>query len=290
MASAGDNFPRQSHYSQPGEEHIMNPVPQFMNPNYKPANKLHGKVALVTGGDSGIGKAVCYLFAIEGATVAFTYIEGVEERDKDVALKMLREAKRSDAADPIAIPADIGFDENCKRVIDVVVQEYGRLDILVNNAAVLIQTNSVEEITEPQLLRVFRTNIFSQFFLVRHALKHMREGSCIINSASMNAYVGSPKVVDYCATKGAIVAFTRSLALQLADKGIRVNGVAPGRVWTPMPFLAGNTIESVGSGTPMGRAGQPHELAPCYLFLASNESSYYTGQVLHANGGTIVNG
>ncbi|TKY54035.1 Glucose and ribitol dehydrogenase [Spatholobus suberectus] len=292
MASKESKFPPQSQETQPGKEHLMEPLPQAIHPDHKPANKLQGKVALVTGGDSGIGRAVCLCFAREGATVAFTYVKEHEEKDKDDTLKMLLEAKASGADDPLAIAADIGFDENCKQVIDLVVKEYGRLDVLVNNAAEQHLTNSVEEITQQQLERVFGTNIFSQFFLVKHALKHMKEGSCIINSTSVNPYDGNPEALDYTATKGAIVAFTRGLSQQLVSRGIRVNAVAPGPVWTPLQPASkpAEMVQNLGCEVPMKRAAQPSEIAPCYLFLATcQDSSYFTGQVLHPNGGTIVN-
>ncbi|OMO61253.1 Short-chain dehydrogenase/reductase SDR [Corchorus capsularis] len=288
MASSG-----QKQQSQPGKEHAMDPRPQFFNPEYKPSNKLQGKVALVTGGDSGIGRAVCYYFALEGASVAFTYVKGHEEKDKDETLQMLIEATKSrDAKKPLAIAADVGFDEDCKKVIEATIQEFGKLDILVNNAAEQHFTNSVEEITEPRIERVFRTNIFSHFFMCRHAVKHMKEGSAIINTTSVEAYSGNPQMLDYCTTKGAIVAFTRGLALQLAERGIRVNGVAPGPVWTPLPHstFPEEMIKQFGNDTPMGRAAQPHEIAPCYVFLASPQcSSYFAGQFLHPNGGMVIN-
>ncbi|XP_038880103.1 NADPH-dependent aldehyde reductase 1, chloroplastic-like [Benincasa hispida] len=293
MATEGKTFPPQKQPTQPGKEHVMDPSPQFTSPQYKPSNKLLGKVALVTGGDSGIGRAVCHCFALEGATVAFTYMKKQEEKDAKDTLEILRECQAPDAKQPIAVSADLGFDDDCKRVVDKVVAAYGRIDILVNAAAEQHKTNSVEEIDEQRLERVFRTNIFSQFFMVRHALKHMKEGSSIINTTSVVAYKGSPQLVDYTATKGAIVAFTRGLALQLATKGIRVNGVAPGPIWTPLiPASFDNEeIESFGSEVPMKRAGQPIEVAPSYVFLACNHcSSYFTGQILHPNGGTIVNG
>ncbi|KAL6581782.1 Glucose and ribitol dehydrogenase [Orobanche minor] len=305
MAAAAEQqqFPPQSQAEQPGKQHLMDPVPQTLNPDYKPANKLHGKVALVTGGDSGIGRAVCYLFALEGATVAFTYVPGQEEKDAKDTLKKIQELKSHDAKDPIALPADVGFDENCKLVVDEVVSSFGHIDILVNNAAEQHLAQTVEEIDENRLERIFRTNIFSHFcraFLTpitfncnsltftfaRHALKHMNEGSTIINSTSVEAYCGSPTLLDYCATKGAIVSFTRGLALQLVGKGIRVNAVAPGPVWTPLQVasMPGEMVAKIGEETPMGRAAQPHEIAPSYVFLASEESSYFTGQVLHPNG------
>ncbi|KAH7845450.1 hypothetical protein Vadar_002150 [Vaccinium darrowii] len=286
-------FPPQRQESQPGREHVMDPVPQATSRDYKPANKLHGKVALVTGGDSGIGRAVCHCFALEGATVAFTYVKSQEEKDAQDTLQMLKEAKTEDAKDPIAVPADLGFDENCKRVVEEVVNAYGRIDILVNNAAEQHKAASIEEIDEQRLERVFRTNVFSYFFMTRHALKHMKEGSSIITTTSVTAYKGNPKLLDYTATKGAIVSFTRGLALQLVGRGIRVNGVAPGPIWTPLIPASFDEEETqkFGSEVPMKRAGQPIEVAPCYVFLASNaDSSYITGQVLHPNGGVVVNG
>ncbi|XP_041016515.1 NADPH-dependent aldehyde reductase 1, chloroplastic-like [Juglans microcarpa x Juglans regia] len=292
MASGGQQFPPQRQETQPGKEHVMEPTPQFSSPDYKPSNKLHGKVALVTGGDSGIGRAVCYCFALEGATVAFTFVKNQEDKDAQETLHMIKKSKTHDAKEPIAIPADLGFDENCRMVVEEVVSAYGRIDILVNNAAEQYKACSVEEINEGRLLRVFRTNIFSCFFTVRHALKHMKEGSSIINTTSVNAYKGHSTLIDYTSTKGAIVAYTRALALNLTSRGIRVNGVAPGPIWTPLIPASFNEEEIIkfGSEVPMGRAGQPAEVAPCFVFLACNHcSSYMTGQVLHPNGGTVVN-
>ncbi|XP_022140852.1 NADPH-dependent aldehyde reductase 1, chloroplastic-like [Momordica charantia] len=292
MASERKNFPPQKQQAQPGKEHVMDPTPQFTSPDYKPANKLQGKVALVTGGDSGIGRAVCYCFALEGATVAFSYVKTQEDRDANDTIEMIRKAKSAGAKDPMAITADLGYDENCKRVVEEVVKAYGRIDVLVNNAAEQYKSSSVEDIDEERLERVFRTNIFSYFFTTRHALKHMKEGSSIINTTSVNAYKGNAKLLDYTATKGAIVAFTRGLALQLATKGIRVNGVAPGPIWTPLIPASFDEEETAnfGSEVPMKRAGQPIEVAPSFVFLACNvDSSYITGQVLHPNGGTVVN-
>ncbi|KAM7481146.1 hypothetical protein LguiB_005729 [Lonicera macranthoides] len=292
LMASGGQFPPQKQEGQPGKEHVMDPNPQFISPDYKPANKLQGKVALVTGGDSGIGRAVCHCFILEGATVAFTYVKAQEDKDANDTLQALKKAKSPDAKDPIAIPADLGFDENCKKAVDEVVKAFGRIDVLVNNAAEQYKASTVEEIDEKRLERVFRTNIFSYFFMARHSLKHMKEGSSIINTTSVNAYKGNAKLLDYTSTKGAIVAFTRGLALQLASKGIRVNGVAPGPIWTPLIPASFNEEETskFGSETPMKRAGQPSEVAPCFVFLASNvDSSYVSGQVLHPNGGTIVN-
>ncbi|CAN1843302.1 NADPH-dependent aldehyde reductase 1, chloroplastic [Linum perenne] len=295
MASGGGDqrFPAQQQKDQPGKEHVMDPTPQFSSHDYKPSNKLQGKVALVTGGDSGIGRAVCHTFAMEGATVAFTYVKGKEEKDAQDTLQMLRKVKTPDAKDPIAIPGDLGFDENCRRAVEEVANAFGRIDILINNAAEQYESSTVEEIDEPRLERVFRTNIFSYFFMTRHALKHMKEGSSIINTTSINAYKGNASLLDYTSTKGAIVAFTRGLALQLVNKGIRVNGVAPGPIWTPLipSSFHEEKVSNFGKEVPMGRAGQPSEVAPSYVFLACNHcSSYITGQVLHPNGGVVVNG
>ncbi|KAK1414166.1 hypothetical protein QVD17_29907 [Tagetes erecta] len=288
-------FPPQHQESQPGKEYLMNPKPQFSNPNYKPSGKLHGKVALVTGGDSGIGRSVCYHFAMEGATVAFTYVKGVEEIDADDTLKIIKESKGEGSCDPIAIPTDLRYSKNCKDVVDEVIATYGRIDILVNHPAMqyYVYSYTLEEITEERLEYAFRTNIFSYFFMSRHALEHMKEGSVIINTASGIAYNPSPPSwLDYISTKGAIVSFTRGLGLHLVDKKIRVNGVAPGPIWTPLEASALNDkdIATFGSSVPMNRAGQPYEVAPSYVFLASEDSSYFTGQVMHPNGGFMVNG
>ncbi|KAK7362375.1 hypothetical protein VNO77_04486 [Canavalia gladiata] len=292
MASGEYNFPPQTQDTQPGKEYLMHPPPQYNNPEYKPSNKLQGKIAIVTGGDSGIGRAVCNLFALEGATVIFTYVKGVEDRDARDTLEIIRKAKTADAKDPMAIPTDLGYDENCRKVVDEVINAYGRIDILVNNAGEAHVSESLQEIEESRLERIFRTNIFSHFFMSRHALKHMKEGSSIINTASDTAYTGDAALVDYASTKGAVVGFTRSLALQLVKKGIRVNGVAPGPIWTPLipSSLSAEETAQLGSTVPMKRAGQPVEVAPCYLFLASNQcSSYITGQLLHPSGGAIYN-
>ncbi|XP_051126961.1 glucose and ribitol dehydrogenase-like isoform X2 [Andrographis paniculata] len=271
---------------QPGKQQLMNPPPQSISPHYKQSNKLYGKVALVTGGDSGIGQSVCYHFAMEGATVAFTFVPGYEDEDAKNTLRKINQLKAPGAGDPLAVPADVGFEENCRMVVEKVAGKYGRIDILVNNAAEQHLSLSVEDIDEDRLLRVFRTNIFSYFFFIRHALKHMKEGSTIINSTSAAAYCGSSALLDYCATKGAIVALTRGLALNLAEKGIRVNAVAAGPVWTALQVASKpeEMVAEIGAETPMGRAAQPHEIAPSYVFLASNDSSsYFTGQVVHPN-------
>ncbi|XP_021839102.1 NADPH-dependent aldehyde reductase 1, chloroplastic [Spinacia oleracea] len=293
METNGRQFPAQRQETQPGQQHVMDPVPQTARSQYKPANKLQGKVALVTGGDSGIGKAVCHCFAQEGATVAFTYVKGREDKDARDTIQLIKSVKGSGAKEPIAIAADLGYDENCKGVVDEVVNAFGRIDILVNNCAEQYERTTIEEIDEKKLERVFRTNIYSYFFVTRHALKHMGEGASIINTTSVVAYKGHPSLLDYTSTKGAIVAFTRGLALQLVEKGIRVNGIAPGPIWTPLvpASFKEDEVKSFGSDVPMKRAGQPSEVAPSYVFLASNaDSSYITGQTIHPNGGAIVNG
>ncbi|PWA52981.1 glucose/ribitol dehydrogenase [Artemisia annua] len=248
-----------------------------------------GKVALVAGGDSGIGRSVCYHYAKEGATIAFTYVKGDEDIDAKDTLDIINESKMEGSVDPIAIPADLRYDKNCKNVVDEVIAKYGGIDVLVNLPAVQYYTYSysLDEITEERLEKVFRTNIFSYFFLTKHALKHMKEGSNIINTTSVLAYnPDPPSWLDYTSTKGAIVSFTRGLALHLTEKKIRVNGVAPGPIWTPLQasVLNDEDIARFGSTVPMNRAGQPYEIAPSYVFLASEDSSYITGQVLHPNG------
>ncbi|KAM7272569.1 hypothetical protein ACFE04_027232 [Oxalis oulophora] len=289
MASSGQQFPPQRQHTQPGKEHVMDPIPKYATTDYKPSDKLKGKVALITGGDSGIGRAVAHCYAQEGATVAFTFVKSQEEKDAQDTLKLLNEVKTADAQEPMALPTDLGYDDNCKKVIHEVVKAYGRIDILVNNAAEQWKTSSAEEIDEQRLERGFDG---SNLLLFRHALKHMKEGSVIINTTSINAYKGNAKLLDYTATKGAIVAYTRGLALELVEKGIRVNGVAPGPIWTPLIPSSMDEEETANFGkqVPMKRAGQPVEVAPCYVFLACNHcSSYITGQVLHPNGGAIVN-
>ncbi|KAL6608178.1 hypothetical protein ACP70R_041241 [Stipagrostis hirtigluma subsp. patula] len=290
MASQGQQFPTQQQGSQPGKEHEMEPRPEALTQNYKAANKLQGKVALVTGGDSGIGRAVCLCFALEGATVAFTFVKGQEDKDAAETLQALRDIKsRTGARDPMAVPADLGYEDNCRRVVEEVANAYGgRIDVLVNNAAEQYERPSITDVTEEDLERVFRTNIFSYFLMTKYAVKHMKEGGSIINTSSVVAYKGQKTLLDYTATKGAIVAFTRALSLQLAEKGIRVNGVAPGPIWTPLiPASFGKEkVEQFGSEVPMKRAGQPSEVAPAYVFLANEQdSSYMSGQFLHVNEG-----
>ncbi len=278
--------PPQTQNQQPGRESQMHPLPQSQAKDYQASNKLQGKVALITGGDSGIGRATGILFAKEGANVAFIYLN--EENDAREASRLIHQTGQG----CLPLAGDIGDEKFCQQAVEQVVREFGQLDILVNNAAEQHPKDSIEEISEEQLERTFRTNIFSFFFMTKAALKYLKPGSVIINTTSVTAYKGSPKLLDYSATKGAIVAFTRSLALSLIEKGIRVNGVAPGPIWTPLipSTFPEEKVATFGQNTPMKRAGQPDEVAPSYLFLASDDSSYISGQILHPNGGEVVNG
>lgn len=278
--------PPQHQEHQPGKESEMSPVPQSEKFSSSGSGKLKDKVALITGGDSGIGRAVALAYAKEGADIVITYLE--EHADAEETKKQVEKKGRC----CLCIAGDIGQEDFCRLLIDTVVKNYKKIDILVNNAAEQHPQENFEEINSTQLEKTFRTNVFSFFYLTREALPYLNKGSVIINTTSVVAYKGSPHLIDYSATKGAIVAFTRSLALALVDKGIRVNGVAPGPIWTPLipaSFSAKKTAH-FGEDVPMKRAGQPAEIAPCYVFLASDDASYMTGQILHPNGGTIVNG
>ena len=277
-------LPPQHTDRQPGLETDLHPRPQAEDPDYKGSGKLKGKVALVTGGDSGIGRAVVLAFAKEGADVAIAYLD--EHGDAEETKRRVEELGRRCAT----YAGDLGDEAWCRQVVARTVEDLGRLDVLVNNAAEQHPVESIEDITEEQLVQTFRTNIFSYFFLTKAALPHLKKGAAIVNTTSVTAYKGNPKLLDYSATKGAIVAFTRSLAHQLVDKGIRVNGVAPGPIWTPLipSTFSKEEVATFGADYPMGRPGQPEEVAPSFVFLASDDSSYMTGQVLHPNGGAPV--
>lgn len=270
----------------PGTESEMTPKPQSDDANYKGSGKLQDKVALITGADSGIGRAVAIAFAKEGADVGIMYLS---EHDDAKETKSLVEKYGRRA---VAIAGDIGDESFCQSAVQQVVDEFGKLDILVNNAAEQHPQESIEDITKEQLEKTFRTNIFSMFFMTKAAVKHLKEGSAIINTTSVTAYKGSPQLLDYSSTKGAIVAFTRSLSQNLLEKGIRVNGVAPGPIWTPLipSTFPPEKVAQFGKQVPMQRAGQPEEVAPSYVFLASDDSSYISGQVLHPNGAEVING
>lgn len=275
------------HQPKPGSEKKMNPRPVFDYPDKPGTGKLMNKKVFITGGDSGIGRAVAILFAKEGADIAIAYLS--EHADaKETRSVIETEYKRS----CLLIPGDLGKERHCNNAVKKVIKEYGRIDILVNNAATHYENKEMQELSTVEMLKTFHTNIFSYFWVTRAALPHLRKGSCIINTSSVTAYRGSPALMDYAATKGAIVSFTRSLSSNLVKKGIRVNGVAPGPVWTPLipSTMPAKKTAQHGSDAPMQRAGQPVEIAPCYLFLACDDSSYMTGQFLHPNGGEIVNG
>lgn len=271
--------------SPPGRESEMTPKPQSVDAHYRGSGKLEQKVALITGGDSGIGRAVAIYFAKEGADVAILYLN--EQQDADETKRLVEAEGRQ----CLTIKGDVGNEQFCRQAVQQVVSQLGHLDILVNNAAEQHPQPSIEEISAEQLERTFRTNIFGMFFLTKAAMPHLKEGSAIINTTSVTAYKGNPQLLDYSATKGAIVTFTRSLSQSLVQKGIRVNGVAPGPIWTPLipSTFPEDKVKSFGAQVPMQRAGQPEEVAPCYVFLASDDSSYMSGQILHPNGGEVVN-
>ena len=277
--------PPQKQEERPGREHKMTPRPQSDEPR-PGCGKLKNKVALITGGDSGIGRAVAIAFAKEGCDCAIIYLNEHKDARETVAL-VEKEGQRC-----IRIAGDVGDEKFCFKAVQQTVKEFGKLDILINNAAEQHPQESILDITSKQLERTFRTNIFGYFYFVKAALPHLQKGSTIVNTTSVTAYRGSPKLLDYSATKGAIVAFTRSLSHSLVEKGIRVNAVAPGPIWTPLipSTFKPKKVEKFGQQTPMKRVGQPSEVAPCFVFLASDDSSYITGQVLHPNGGEVING
>lgn len=278
--------PSQQQRRRPGIEAKMTPQPEAARPQIAGTGKLQGQVAMVTGGDSGIGRAVAIAFAKEGANIAVLYLD--EHEDAQETQRLVNEQNR----DCLLLPGDIGRENYCARTVAAVIKKFGRIDIVVNNAAEQHPQKSITNISAEQLERTFRTNIFGMFYLTKAALPHLKEGARIINTTSVTAYRGSPELLDYSATKGAIVTFTRSLAMQLVEQKIRVNGVAPGPIWTPLipSTFDKEKVAKFGSDVPMARAGQPAEVAPCFLFLATEDSSYLTGQILHPNGGEIVNG
>ena len=281
-----DGFPKQAQKEQPGHTEEMHPQPIEVDENYKGSGKLKGKTAIVTGGDSGIGRSVSLYFAKEGADVAIVYLNEHEDANKT------KDMVANEGVRCMLLAGDVGDSSFCREIVDQVKSEFGKIDILVNNAAEQHVQESLLDISDEQLEKTFRTNIFSMFYLTKAVLPHLSKGSSIINTASITAYQGHPQLMDYSSTKGAIVSFTRALANNIADKGIRVNGVAPGPIWTPLipATFPADKVKEFGKNAPLGRAGQPSELAPAYVYLASDDSSYVSGQVIHVNGGSVVNG
>jgi len=288
MASSHDDKPKSfpaQQQSHPGAEHKMDPEPQYSAPWYKGSNKLQDKVAIITGGDSGIGRSVSILFAREGADVAICYFSN----DKDAELT--KQLVEKEGRKCLLLKGDVGDKHSCNSWVEQTMKQFSHIDILVNNAAVQHYTPDILAVKEEQLIHTFRVNMFGYFFMSQAVLPHLKKDGCIINTHSVVALKGNEMLIDYAATKGGIASFTTSLALQLAPKGIRVNAVAPGPIWTPFIPSAGfpdEVVQKFGSDTPLGRAGQPEEVAPAYVYLASRDASYVTGQTINVNGGTIV--
>lgn len=276
---------RNAPQSQPGDEHRMHPEPEVIRASYKGADRLKGKVALITGGDSGIGRAVAVHYAREGADVAIAYLE--EDRDAENTKALVEgEGQRC-----LTMKGDVGDPAFCREIVEKTVKALGGLNILVNNAAEQHDWDDITQIPDEQIERTFRTNIFSHFYTVKHALPHMKAGDSIIETSSVNAFKGNDTLIDYSATKGAIQGFMRSIAMSLVERGVRVNAVAPGPVWTPLipASMDEKQVEGFGGQVPMKRAGQPSEMGPAYVYLACEDSSYMNGQTLHLNGGVILN-
>jgi len=278
-------FPPQHQNRQPGREAEMVPLPQYDDPNYRPSGKLEGKKVLITGGDSGIGRAVAVACAKEGADVAIVYLR--EEGDAQQTAQAVSGLGRS----CVKIAADLRQEQNAANAVARAVKDMGGVDVLINNAGVQFPQNSIGDITAEQLVNTFESNFFSCFYMTKAALPHLKSGGAIVNTTSVTAFEGKPTLIDYSSTKGAIVAFTRSMSLSLVGLGIRVNAVAPGPVWTPLivSSFSPQMVETFGSTAPMERAAQPYELAPIYVFLSCGDSSNITGQVFHVNGGTVIN-
>lgn len=283
MTEKPTTFPEQQQTGQPGREEEMVPKPEFIRENYRGSGKLNGSKALITGGDSGIGRSVAVHFAREGADVAIVFTPR-ERKDAEETEKMVsREGQKC-----LLLEGDLKLEDFCSRIVGDTIAQLGGLTILVNNAAIQFPQDDLWDVTPEQFRETFLTNIFAYHYLTRAAIRHLKKGSCIINTTSITAYRGSEHLVDYASTKGAIVSYTRSLASMLADKGIRVNSVAPGPIWTPLIPSTFDEVSEFGKKTLMGRAGQPSEVGPAYVFLASEDASYITGQTIHINGGEYL--
>lgn len=285
--NSSEGFPKDQQQSLPGTQQKQTPTPEVLPRDY-PNGKLAGKVAVITGADSGIGQAVAILFAKEGADVVVSYLCEDEDANKT------KQHVESYNQRCVLVASDLSQESNCKDLIDKAISEFGKIDILVNNAALQIEQESLTDISTEQFDKTMHTNFYPHFWLSKFALPHMKAGSSIINTTSITAYRGVAYLMDYASTKGAILSFTRALATNLTTekKGIRVNGVAPGPIWTPLivASFTPDEIEKFGLDNPMGRPGQPNEVAPAYLYLASDDASYVTGQVIHVNGGEIIGG
>ncbi|WP_047982464.1 SDR family oxidoreductase [Ornithinibacillus contaminans] len=278
--------PPQEQQQQPGIESNMNPEPEYIRKDYKGSDKLKGKVAIITGGDSGIGRSISIHFAKEAADVVIVYLN--EDTDAEETKRLVEEAGQK----CLLISGDIGDPEFCKKAVEQSMDSFSQIDCLVNNAAEQHPQNDVLNISKQQLERTFKTNVFGMFYMTQAVLPHLKKGGTIINTTSITAYQGNKSLIDYSATKGAVTSFTRSLSESLVGKGIRVNAVAPGPIWTPLIPSTFNAkqVDNFGANTPMKRMGQPKELAPAYVYLASEDSSYVSGEIIHINGGTIING
>ena len=283
MNDKPSRFPEQSQEKQPGKEQKMHPKPEIIRDNYKGSNKLLNKVALITGGDSGIGRSVAVHFAREGADIAITYLQREKEDADEIRQLIAAEGKKC-----ILLEGDVRDEHFCKKAVDKTVKELGKINILVNNAGVQFPKDEIQEVSNEQFRKTFDTNIFPYHYFTSYVIRFMEEGSSIINTTSVTAFRGSSHLIDYSATKGAILSYSRSLAKNLAAKGIRVNAVAPGPIWTPLIPASFDDVAQFGQKAAMGRAGQPSEVGPAYVFLASEDGSYITGQTIHINGGEFI--